>query len=277
MKNYKILIVDDSIHNLKTIVAIIEKHHPTYLIYQANSGKTALRIMERVTPDIILTDWEMPEINGIELLQILKKDSSTQHIPAIIVSGVMVSPEDLETAIEAGAIDYIRKPVNAIELLARMHSALTIADERKQLIKEKESKIIENVIFTNEVNNFLEKLLLSTKNINKLSAEHQLTKEGFSEMVETIETRLKGHGWQKFSNDYDKLHPAFQKRLLIAHPSLTPAELKLSTMIRLGLGTKELAGLLFVTPESMRVARSRLRKKLGLSSEQNLQTYLSAI
>ncbi len=71
MKSYEILIVDDSIHYLKTIVSIIEKHYPAYLIYQANSAKTALRIMERVSSDIILTDWEMPEINGIDLLNIL--------------------------------------------------------------------------------------------------------------------------------------------------------------------------------------------------------------
>jgi CheY-like chemotaxis protein len=277
MKNYKILVVDDSIHNLKLIVSIIEKHQPAYLIYQANSGKTALRIMERVKPDIILTDWEMPEINGIELLQLLKSDPTTRYIPAIIVSGVMVSPGDLKTAIEAGAMDYIRKPINAVELLARMHSALTIAEERKQIVREMESKIIENVVFTNEVNNFLEKLMLSAKKSEKLEAKHQEVKEIFSEIVETIDARLKGHGWQKFSNDYDKLHPAFQKQLLIVHPSLTPAEVKLSTMIRLGLGIKELAGMLCVTPESTRVSRSRLRKKLGLSCEQNLQTYLSLI
>jgi response regulator RpfG family c-di-GMP phosphodiesterase/DNA-binding CsgD family transcriptional regulator len=277
MKSYKILIVDDSIQNLKTMVSIIEKYHPSYLIYQANSGRTALRVLQQTTPDIILTDWEMPDTNGIELLQILKNDASTRNIPAIIVTGVMVSSEDLKTAIEAGAMDYIRKPIVAVELLARMHSALTIAEDRKQIIKEKESKIIENVVFTNEVNNFLEKLLLSAIKIDNLSAERQEINKTLSEIVKTIENRLKGHGWQKYSNDYDKLHPAFQKRLLISHPSLTPAELKLATMIRLGLSIKELAGLMFVSPESMRVSRSRLRKKLGLSSEQNLQTYLSAI
>jgi DNA-binding CsgD family transcriptional regulator len=143
--------------------------------------------------------------------------------------------------------------------------------------KEKENKIIENVVFSNEVNRFLAKLLHAIKSQNTHVDAADEKNEEIPGIAEEIEAHMRAQGWQKYSNDYEKIHPAYQKRLLKIHPALTPTELKLSAMIRLGLSIKELAGMMFITPESMRVARSRLRKKLGLSSEQNLQTYLSAI
>ena len=277
MTTKKILVVDDIIENLKAIIAIIEKNHPEYTIYQANNGKTALRAMENIMPDIIVSDWEMPEMNGIELIKALKGSPVTEHIPVIIATGVMLSAEDLDTALEAGAMDYLRKPVNPVELMARMHSAITIAQYQKELIREKESKILENAIFTNRVNLFLGKISTSIKEITENEGNKTGTAKALSGIAFKIDTEIKDNGWHKFTIAYNKLHPGFEQRLLKAHPSLNPNELKLSALIRLGLSVKDLAGLMFVTPESMKVFRSRLRKKLELETGQNLQSYLSAI
>jgi len=65
--------------------------------------------------------------------------------------------------------------------------------------------------------------------------------------------------------------------LLKIHPDLTPAEIKLAEMIRLGLNSKQLAGIMFISPESLRVSRTRLRNKLKLHPGQNLESYLSVI
>ncbi len=70
---YKILIVDDVIDNLKAMSAIIEANHPSYKIFQANSGESALNALKYVTPDIILSDWEMPDMTGIELIRQIKQ------------------------------------------------------------------------------------------------------------------------------------------------------------------------------------------------------------
>lgn len=277
MMNYKILVVDDVLENLEIVISIIEEHHPEYSIYQANSGKTALKVLDSVTPDILLTDWDMPGMSGIELIRAMKESPATCNIPAIIVTGVMLQPEDLKTAIEAGAVDYIRKPVNAVELLARMNSAITISENHKQLIKEKESAIIENVIFTNEVNNYLEKFRSNIQEIKNNCKNDETVVNNLSEIIIDLDDKIKGTGWQKYTKAYNRLHPKFKKRVLDIHPDLTPTELELTEMIRLGLSTKELAGLMFIAPESMRVSRSRLRKKLMLDPEQNLQTYLSSV
>ena len=276
MNSYNILIVDDVIENLEIIISIIEEYYPEYNIYQADSGKTALRVLARVTPDVILTDWDMPEMSGIDLILALQESAITYNIPVIIVTGVMLQPDDLKTATEAGAVDYIRKPVIAVELLARMHSAITIANNHKQLIKEKESAIIKNVVFTNEVNNYLSKL-----RANISEAKNSITDKdaviNLSKVLNDLDGKIKGSGWQKYTKTYNSLHPKFKKRVLMVHPDLTPKELELSEMIRLGLDTKELAGLMFVTQESMRVSRSRLRKKLKLQTAQNLQSYLYSV
>ncbi len=277
MDSCNILIVDDTIENLEIIISIIEEYHPEYNIYQADSGKTALKILDRVTPDIILTDWDMPGMSGIEFISTLQESDSKINIPAIIVTGVMLQPNDLKTAIEAGAVDYIRKPVNAVELLARMHSAITIAKHNKQLIREKENVIIENVIFTNEVNNFLVKLRSNINDIKKNAADVESTVNKMAGVLKDLDEKIKGNGWQKYTKAYNSLHPKFKKRVLSKHPDLTPNELELTEMIRLGLSTKELAGMMFISPDSMRVSRSRLRKKLMLTSDQNLQSYLYSV
>ncbi len=277
MTSYKILIVDDIIENLEIIISIIEEYHPEYNIYQADSGKIALRVMDSITPDILLTDWDMPEMSGIELIRAMQESTATYNIPAIIVTGVMLQPNDLKTATEAGAVDYIRKPVNAVELLARMHSAITIAENHKQLIKEKERAIIENIIFSNEVNNYLSKLRININETINNIANNEAATINLSEVLYDLDGKIRGNGWQKYTKVYNSLHPKFKKQVLKVHPDLTPTELELTEMIRLGLSTKELAGLMFITPESMRVSRSRLRKKLNLIPEQNLQSYLCSV
>ena len=277
MTNYKILIVDDIVENLEVIISIIEDFHPEYDIYQANSGKIALNVMDRVSPDILLTDWDMPGMSGVALIREMQESSATRNIPAIIVTGVMLQPKDLKVATEAGAVDYIRKPVNAVELLARMHSAITIAENHKKLIKEKENVIIENIIFNNEVNNYLSKLRTSIReSMNNISGGEAFD-SSLLKVLDDLDKKIKGKGWQKYTKAYNSLYPKFKKQILQDHPDLTPTELELSEMIRLGLSTKELAGLMFITPESMRVSRSRLRKKLNLISEQNLQSYLCSV
>lgn len=277
MKVYKILVVDDDIENLKIVISILEKHHPDYIIYQADSGKIALELIDRYKPDIILSDWEMPELNGIELLRIMKENIVTRHIPVIIISGVMVSSENLKIALEAGAIDFVTKPINTTEMLARIHTAITISDFHKKILQEKEQKIIDNILFINEVNRFFLKIVTKINYVkSRLSVENEVERECL-EIFDFIKERTSFDIWNKSNRAYRNLHPNFRKRLLNLHPNLTPTELDLSSMIKLGLSVKELADIMFVTPESMKVFRSRLRKKLGLQPNQNLQIYLSSI
>lgn len=126
--NIKILIVDDEPQQLETIVRVFEEFQKDYIIYRAFNGKVALRIAEKELPNLIITDWDMPEIDGIGLIKALKNEDNTKDIPVIMCSGVMISSANLNTALEAGAADYIRKPLDPIELIARTRSMLNLAD-----------------------------------------------------------------------------------------------------------------------------------------------------
>lgn len=140
MMKHKILIVDDEVANLQIIVEILEEASSEYEIFQTLNGQRALEIVPKVTPDIIITDWEMPVMNGIELIRELKAKPETADIPVIMCTGVMITPDNLRTALEAGAVDYIRKPIDAVELIARLRSMLELADSAKKIRRLNETK-----------------------------------------------------------------------------------------------------------------------------------------
>ncbi|NOX45881.1 MAG: response regulator [Chlorobi bacterium] len=277
MKSHKILIVDDSIGGLKVLISIIKQHFPDYTIYQANNGRKALKVLFDIKPDIVITDWEMPEMNGLELSHEIFSNIVTANIPVIMITGVMLSPEDLKEALEAGAVDYIRKPINATELVARINSAIELAESKKEIIKEKERKIVESAILTNHINHFLQKLTSLLERTESGTIEIEGMKSNIANMITKVNGTVKDDSWKSFSKSFNTLHPGFEKTLLEKHNSLTPSEIKLSILARMGLNLKQLAGVLYVTPESIRVSRSRLRKKLDIAPEQNLQAYLSTL
>jgi len=104
-----ILIVDDENMNILALTHILR---PEYTIYAAKNGQSAIRIAKKQLPDIILLDILMPEMNGYEILSMLKSDEETWKIPVIFVTG-LISPEDEKKGLEMGAADYISKPFNA--------------------------------------------------------------------------------------------------------------------------------------------------------------------
>jgi len=130
----KILIVDDEAPNLGAIARCFElRPDLPYEVLQSTSAPKALDIAGLELPDLIITDWDMPEINGIELIRRLKSNPLTAEIPVIMCTGVMTTSENLQAALSAGAVDYIRKPVDAIELIARTHSMLQLASSFQRI------------------------------------------------------------------------------------------------------------------------------------------------
>ncbi len=103
---------------------------------RARDGYETYRCALETSPDIILLDWEMPEISGMEALRNLKLNPKTQDIPVIIISSFS-SSDKVKEALEAGAIDYVRKPIETDELIARVSSAMTLANTLRELKKQK--------------------------------------------------------------------------------------------------------------------------------------------
>jgi PAS domain S-box-containing protein len=148
VKNYRILIVDDEPDNIRVIRNIFQSAGESYIIYQALTGELAITIAKTELPDLIITDWEMPGMDGIELIKRLKVEESISDVPVIMCTGVMVTSENLCTALNAGAVDYIRKPIDKIELIARVKSMLELS-ESKNMLKKKYLEIEQNSRFTN--------------------------------------------------------------------------------------------------------------------------------
>jgi two-component system sensor histidine kinase/response regulator len=136
----KILILDDEVSHLEAIIDIIEDAGCNYEILSALSGKTALEITQKEMPNLIITDWEMPTMNGIEFIEQLKKNQTSIDIPVIMCTGIMTTSENLETALRVGAVDYIRKPVDKIELIARIKANLHLAEKYNEVKKLNEMK-----------------------------------------------------------------------------------------------------------------------------------------
>lgn len=122
----KILLVDDNSINLTAIKSVLSG---IYKVTAVNSGATALRFLEKQRPDLILLDVEMPEMNGRELLKILKDNPELSSIPVIFLTANMDEKSE-EEAFLLGAVDYIRKPMNEVIGLARVKTHLEMAELR---------------------------------------------------------------------------------------------------------------------------------------------------
>jgi DNA-binding response OmpR family regulator/DNA-binding CsgD family transcriptional regulator len=152
MENKTILVVDDDPAVINTIFTVISTSNPEIIFFQANSGTLGLQIALKKIPDLVITDWDMPEMNGIEFIRRLKAEKKTNPIPVIMASGVMTTSENLQTALAAGAVDFIRKPIDPIELAARVNSMLLLSGYINDIHKKSET-IAQNNKFLNELIN----------------------------------------------------------------------------------------------------------------------------
>ena len=138
MKNYKILVVDDEPNNIETVINCFEDNDYEMLI--ATNGEAGYQVAKTTMPDLIIMDWEMPIMNGIESIKKIKEDPSIKDIPIIMATGKMLSSSDLQIALEAGAVDYLRKPIDKVELIARTRASLHLSENYKIIKKLNEVK-----------------------------------------------------------------------------------------------------------------------------------------
>lgn len=128
----KILIVDDEVLNLREIVEMFEVYNKKYEIYQANDGETGYKIACDIQPDIIISDWYMVN-DGIELVKKIRSNEIIGDTPLLIYSSILTSVDNLVVALEAGANDFLNKPFEPAELLARTNSMLQLSKGRKRI------------------------------------------------------------------------------------------------------------------------------------------------
>ena len=131
-EDFLILIVDDIRKNLQLLIEILDQYG--YGTTFAVSGSQALERVKVTEPDLILLDLMMPEINGLEVCEMLQKDTKNSEIPIIFLTASNET-EHLVQAFELGAVDYITKPFKTPEVLARVRTHLELKRTKDQLKK----------------------------------------------------------------------------------------------------------------------------------------------
>lgn len=126
----KILFADDERDLRELIKVALEKEG--FTVITANDGRETLELARENKPDLIILDYMMPGLDGIEACKALKKEKETAGIPVIMVTGY---PDQKERSLAAGAIDFITKPVDKTDLLLRIRSVLRVRYIKNELQK----------------------------------------------------------------------------------------------------------------------------------------------
>lgn len=130
-KKNTILVVDDQPQNIRLIGTLLREH---YNLLIADNGPKAIETALGKMPDLILLDIMMPEMSGFEVCEALKNDKRTREIPIIFLTA-KTETEDLLKAFEIGGVDYVTKPFNALEVMARIKTHLELKNS-KDTIKQ---------------------------------------------------------------------------------------------------------------------------------------------
>lgn len=167
---FNVLIVDDVARNIQVVASILQKEG--YRMAFAQDGKAALEQVKRTDFDLILLDIMMPEMDGISVCQELKTNPDTRDIPVIFLTA-KTEPEDIVKGFETGAVDYVTKPFNSSELLARVKTHLelkaareTLKQNNKELKELNAQKDKFFSIIAHDLRNPIQTLLLSTELLN---------------------------------------------------------------------------------------------------------------
>ena len=135
--DFRILIVDDEQFNIDVVMGFLEDEG--YMFNFTTNGKDALSALFKKDFDLVLLDINMPELDGIEVCKRIKKDDKTKDIPVIFLSAFS-DMDTISKAFDAGGVDYLTKPFNGIELIARVKTHIQL---RKYIyeLKEKQEKL----------------------------------------------------------------------------------------------------------------------------------------
>jgi DNA-binding response OmpR family regulator len=281
-----LLAVDDEPFNRNYIVELVRTNISTMQVFVAIDGLQALEIMKKKKVDIVLLDWEMPRMTGIELLAAMQQSEDLKSIPTIMYTGAMTASEYLSQALSLGAWDFLRKPTDPTELLARLSAVLRQkAAEEARKSAELALIVAKNDYLSKEIAQARQELtdnllLLATKNafLTEIRDYCETAKASLSSISQKIARNLAQQDyWDDFLGRFNRIDPDFMQSMKAKFAELSPAELRMAALIRFGIGTKNAALLLNISEDGVKKSRYRLRKRLDLTSDDNLDMYLQTL
>ncbi|MFH1194105.1 MAG: response regulator [bacterium] len=186
----KILVIDDQPDNVNILQAQLE--HEKFEVISAYDGPSGIEKTHAENPDLILLDVMMPGMSGFEVCSQIVNDESTRTIPIILITA-LTAADDLKEGLQAGAFDYIKKPFNRVELIARVRSALRFKETSRFLIElEKINTFAATVVTANHsIKQPLTLINISTAAIKREISKENISPEAVLKKVEFIEKATK--------------------------------------------------------------------------------------
>ncbi len=169
-----ILVVDDTPENLQLLMGILEEQG--YIVRPAPNGRLALSGARAIPPDLVLLDIRMPEMDGYEVCEQLKAHENTKNVPIIFISALHESMEKVK-AFSVGGVDFITKPFQKDEVLARVKTHLALHNAQKELENKNEQlqqEITERKYIEQELKKYQDHL---EELVSKRTAELTISKE----------------------------------------------------------------------------------------------------
>ena len=151
--NANILIADDEPNQLELMSFNLS--NAGYSIIKATNGKEAIELIENHSPDLIILDWMMPKMSGIDVCRVLRSRSETKQIPIIILSA-RSEDSDKSLGLDTGADDYISKPFSPKELISRV----------KALLRRARPALVNDILQYNDLTLSLSQMKVTYKNNN---------------------------------------------------------------------------------------------------------------
>jgi response regulator RpfG family c-di-GMP phosphodiesterase len=228
---------------------------------------------------------------------LLKASEETKSIPVIMVTGTHGETEKLKEALDAGAIDFVSKPYNAVELIARINSQLRHVEtfrrllEQQEIINQQEKDLTdkEKKLLEQDLDHYQKQLTMQTINmvqnseflhsvLSDLKTIFPFTTSEGKSVLNSIEFRINDksndHIWKEFEFCFEKVYHDFYKKLNEKLPEISQREQRLCAFLKLNMSTKEIAAITFQTPNSIDVAKHRLRKKTGIENDEDFAKFL---
>ena len=190
MSEKKVLVIDDQPGNVFLLMDRLNREG--YSVITAYDGEEGIKKAKNERPDLILMDIMMPGIDGFSACKILSQDKMTKNIPIIMLTALN-SSEDIKKGFEVGAYDYIKKPFNKEELLARVKSAIRFVETNKLLLElEKVETFSTTVKKTNhEIKQPLTLINLSVTALRRELESEEFRRESALKRVDFIENAMK--------------------------------------------------------------------------------------
>ena len=275
MKDKTILIIDDEQSARIALERCLSDEG--YDIVVAGSASTALGLLNEIEVDLIVSDWNLEDMSGMELFQKLSRSHWQQThsaIPFIIITGVYTHSEDLEHAFRLGVDDYVQKPITThkIELNNRVRKALIEHEKVKniaqQKLNEENHRIAKVTAYENMIHSF-------KANIEEMIARTPLHKNKLYDLLNDYEREIdKLNNKGLIKEEVNRVFPGIFHFLEGNFPLLSQDDLLICACILLKESNPTIAHRFGMSDESFRKRKMRLKDKIGIPKGTDFYTYL---